>query len=226
MIDDVAELYTGFTGEKVSYEVYKTHRLVCRSSKMSVCQTEKHGEVVNSYNMNQCRLCLEDMADKYHECKSCQAQLCMHCINQWGYTCFEYGRQPSCGYCRQGYELSDLWALWIHTKTKLSEPNIGEKRKATDDLLCDEEWSTTEIWFDDLPPLTWRAYFQIIGLDKPVLNIQPYSGFVEWHNLPGSDLDWSVHEGLVDAEHICEWPDYEPNPVNSLLTSFPSLDSL
>ena len=54
-------------------------------------------------------------------------------------------------------------------KLEFAEREVGEKRQAAEDLWCSEEEEDGHQschWISSVPPLSWRTYFQITGIEE------------------------------------------------------------
>ncbi len=106
-------------------------------------------------SVKSCGICL-DGKTHFHECITCGAYTCHDCVNGFAKACYDYGREPSCGFCRAPVKLHEVWTLGLNIWLASQESQVGEKRSRDSDQ-ADLSWVDQPI-----PPVSWRSYFQWI----------------------------------------------------------------
>jgi len=174
-----------------------------------------------------CSICLEDNISKQlHNCKTCSAITCLSCANNWAFSKYNLGCHPTCAFCRSSLDLFVIFKLFQAFKADLEEAQVGEKRKAAEDLYCDEKPLESPSWAsEDIPPLSWRTYFKLCGLEPASMIPDNDTGPIAFltYDLPPEsqdpdlDLDTDIAELLWFDQYYgqpsqaLDWdPDWDP----------------
>ena len=121
-----------------------------KHNKMSVCITCTMQDISSTV----CQICLDNKT-YFHTCQTCNASTCFDCVNGFAKVCYDYGREPSCSFCRAPVKLHDVWNVALSIWRNYQEQQVGEKRSRDDDSEVALTWIQ-----EPIPPVSWRTYFQ------------------------------------------------------------------
>jgi hypothetical protein len=135
---------------------------------MAICQDNSMLEVAFP-TCADCTLCGDDKPHEHlHFCKTCRAHTCLTCVNNWAHSQYNVGIAPTCSFCRVNIHVLDVFYVSQIVEKAEKERDVGEKRKAAGELWCDEDdWpSVLGTWVEDIPPVSWKAYFHRVGMEQ------------------------------------------------------------
>jgi len=165
---------------------------------MSVCS-----ELLNIFDeafTMKCELCDQQLKEeRMISCTECMKYLCSDCINNWAYQQLTTDIVPSCPFCRTDLPMMHLYEQTINRP----QTDMLDKMLSSNTFLA----TTPEVW--DLPPVSWYAYFAMLGWTLPSPPPPPTS----------QEIFFGLLNEYPDPYENISWLDWTPGLIDELTTS-------
>lgn len=156
--------------------------------------------IANEAFTMKCELCDQQLKEEdMISCTECKKYLCSECVHSWAFQQLKNDTNPSCPFCRTALPMFNLYEQILNR----AQTDILEVSAQVADILDASTYlaTTPDIW--DLPPVSWYAYFGMLGWTasspSPPPTPENMSGLTTPDPDPYENLDWlDWTPGLID----------------------------